>query len=141
MSACVVLAVLLAVCFFSMASKPFSRLRLEAMRAEVAREMIEKESWIVPCLANRPLHTKPPLFYWTLIGSYKIFGVNEAAARLPVFFASVLKEFGFEVSKFEIDFVSKIICEIWLTLNFRVCEATSIRISFADAPTKLPSIF
>src|SRR5207237_979756 len=36
-----------------------------------------------------PRLQKPPLLYWLIIASYKILGVNEAAARLPVALAVV----------------------------------------------------
>lgn len=51
--------------------------------AEVAREMLESGDWISPQLNYVLFLNKPPLLYWLIAVSYKLFGVNEAAARLP----------------------------------------------------------
>jgi 4-amino-4-deoxy-L-arabinose transferase-like glycosyltransferase len=52
--------------------------------AGAAREMIENHQWLLPTNDGVPRLQKPPLLYWLIAGSYKIFGVNPAAARLPV---------------------------------------------------------
>jgi 4-amino-4-deoxy-L-arabinose transferase-like glycosyltransferase len=55
----------------------------EPRYAETAREMIESGDWIVPyCDYNYRFH-KPILFYWLEAISFKCFGLNEFAARLP----------------------------------------------------------
>jgi 4-amino-4-deoxy-L-arabinose transferase-like glycosyltransferase len=55
----------------------------EGNNAEASREMMERGDWVVPTF-NFELRTdKPALLYWLQIGSYRMFGVNEAAARLP----------------------------------------------------------
>src|SRR4051812_47798135 len=53
----------------------------EPRYAQVAREMLERGDWITPTLGGHPWFEKPALLYWLEIVSYKIFGVNEAAAR------------------------------------------------------------
>lgn len=48
-----------------------------------ARIMAGGGSWLVPENDGMPRLTKPPLLYWTMAASMKIFGVNAFAARLP----------------------------------------------------------
>jgi 4-amino-4-deoxy-L-arabinose transferase-like glycosyltransferase len=52
--------------------------------AGAAREMIAAQQWLVPTNDGVPRLQKPPLLYWLIIISYKIFGINAAAARLPI---------------------------------------------------------
>ncbi|HEV3258411.1 MAG TPA: glycosyltransferase family 39 protein [Gemmataceae bacterium] len=54
----------------------------EGRYAEVVREMVTSGDWVVPTLNRVPYFDKPPLFYWLVGGSFRAFGVNEAAARL-----------------------------------------------------------
>lgn len=51
--------------------------------AGAAREMLETHQWLLPTNDGIPRLQKEPLLYWLIIGSYKLFGVNTAAARLP----------------------------------------------------------
>ena len=52
--------------------------------AGAAREMIETGQWLVPTNDGLPRLQKPPMLYWLIAISYKVFGVNAAAARLPL---------------------------------------------------------
>jgi 4-amino-4-deoxy-L-arabinose transferase-like glycosyltransferase len=61
----------------------------EGQYAGAAREMVENHHWLLPTNDGIPRLQKPPLLYWLIIASYKILGVNEAAARLPVALAVV----------------------------------------------------
>ncbi len=54
----------------------------EPRYAEVAREMFVRRDWITPALGGLPWFEKPALLYWMTIASYRVFGVNEFAARL-----------------------------------------------------------
>src|SRR5438128_3331888 len=56
----------------------------DSQYAGAAREMIESHQWFLPTNDGIPRLQKPPLLYWLIIASYKIFGVNAAAARLPI---------------------------------------------------------
>src|SRR5256714_10526000 len=56
----------------------------EGQYAGAAREMVASHHWLLPTNNGIPRLQKPPLLYWLIIASYKILGVNEAAARLPV---------------------------------------------------------
>jgi 4-amino-4-deoxy-L-arabinose transferase-like glycosyltransferase len=48
-----------------------------------AKAMAQSGSWLIPENDGIPRLVKPPMLYWTLALSMKIFGVNEFAARLP----------------------------------------------------------
>jgi 4-amino-4-deoxy-L-arabinose transferase-like glycosyltransferase len=54
----------------------------EGRYAELTREMLQNEEWIIPTLQSEPYLDKPPLFYWLIILSYKLFGVSDSVARL-----------------------------------------------------------
>ena len=55
----------------------------EPRYAWIARDMAESGDWITPRLYGKPWFEKPPLYYWSAALSFKLFGVNEATARLP----------------------------------------------------------
>jgi len=55
----------------------------ETYYTEAAREMIESGEYIVPHLNYQTYYSKPILTFWLTAASYKLFGVNEFAARLP----------------------------------------------------------
>src|ERR1700694_4814038 len=54
----------------------------EPRYAEVAREMLARHDLITPTLGGLPWFEKPPLLYWLMMASYRIFGVSEFSARL-----------------------------------------------------------
>ncbi|MFN2540813.1 MAG: ArnT family glycosyltransferase [Chthoniobacterales bacterium] len=64
--------------------------RDEPRFAEASREMIERDDYVVPHFNNDLRLDKPPLAYWAQIASYKIFGENDFAARLPSAVAAAL---------------------------------------------------
>ncbi len=56
----------------------------EARYAEIARIMVETNDWITPWFDyGVPFWGKPPLSFWITAISFKLFGVNEFAARFP----------------------------------------------------------
>ena len=55
----------------------------EGLHASIAQEMVESGDWIVPHLLNEPFLDKPILYFWAIAASLKIFGMSEAAVRLP----------------------------------------------------------
>ena len=62
----------------------------EARYAEIGRKMLELGDWITPWHEyGVPFWGKPPLSFWMTALSFRIFGVNEFAARLPHFLAMV----------------------------------------------------
>jgi 4-amino-4-deoxy-L-arabinose transferase-like glycosyltransferase len=60
----------------------------EGYYCEAAREMFELKSYLVPYLYYEQWYEKPILTFWLIIASYKIFGINEFAARLPAALAA-----------------------------------------------------
>jgi len=54
----------------------------EGRYAQIPKEMVESGNWIVPTLQGEAYLDKPPLMYWLVSLSYKLFGVSEASARL-----------------------------------------------------------
>jgi 4-amino-4-deoxy-L-arabinose transferase-like glycosyltransferase len=56
----------------------------EGRYSEIAREMIETGDWLVPHFWYLPHLDKPPMTYWLVAASMKLFGQNEWAVRLPV---------------------------------------------------------
>jgi 4-amino-4-deoxy-L-arabinose transferase-like glycosyltransferase len=55
----------------------------EPRYAWIARAMAETGDWVTPRLYGQPWFEKPVLYYWSAALSFKLFGVSEAAARLP----------------------------------------------------------
>ncbi len=56
----------------------------EGRYVAVALEMLDGGDWFTPHLRHDLPHvSKPPMTYWLLAGSMKIFGVHVSAARLP----------------------------------------------------------
>ncbi|MEI8191506.1 MAG: glycosyltransferase family 39 protein [candidate division NC10 bacterium] len=53
----------------------------EPAYAQAAREMGESGDWVTPHFNGRPRFDKPPLFYYLILLSYRLFGVTEFAAR------------------------------------------------------------
>jgi 4-amino-4-deoxy-L-arabinose transferase-like glycosyltransferase len=54
----------------------------EGRYAEIPREMLLRGEWIVPYLQGEPYLDKPPMLYWLVGLSYRLFGVEVWAARL-----------------------------------------------------------
>lgn len=62
----------------------------EGRYAEIPREMLATGDWLTPRLNAVLYFEKPPLQYWLSALSMKLFGVNGAAARLPLALAAGL---------------------------------------------------
>jgi len=62
----------------------------EGRYGEIPREMLATGDWLTPHLNGVLYFEKPPLQYWLSALSMKLFGVNGAAARLPLALASAL---------------------------------------------------
>ena len=61
----------------------------EGQYAGAAREMIESHQWLWPTNDGLPRLPKPPLLYWLIIASFKVFGISSAAARVPIALATI----------------------------------------------------
>lgn len=62
----------------------------EPRYAWIARDMMETGDWVTPRLYGKPWFEKPPLSYWGAALCFRIFGVTEAAARLPSAISALL---------------------------------------------------
>jgi len=62
---------------------------VDAVQAQIARNMIASGDWVTPRLDGVVYLEKPPLIYWMIAASYKIFGVHDWAARVPVALAAI----------------------------------------------------
>lgn len=54
----------------------------EVRYAEIPRQMLVADSWLIPVLHGEPYLDKPPLLYWLVMASFSIFGVHDWSARL-----------------------------------------------------------
>jgi 4-amino-4-deoxy-L-arabinose transferase-like glycosyltransferase len=61
----------------------------EGRFSEVGREMAATGNYVTPHLEGVRHLSKPPMTYWLIAASIKIFGVNEFAARLPAALAAL----------------------------------------------------
>src|SRR5262245_58604201 len=62
----------------------------EAFYAETPREMIESGNFSDPTFNYRPRLNKPPLSYWMVAISYRLFGISERSERLPIALGAVI---------------------------------------------------
>jgi 4-amino-4-deoxy-L-arabinose transferase-like glycosyltransferase len=64
--------------------------RDESRFAQAAREMTDRDEFVVPTFAGEGRYHKPILVYWCTAASYAAFGINERTARLPSNLAGAL---------------------------------------------------
>jgi 4-amino-4-deoxy-L-arabinose transferase-like glycosyltransferase len=84
------ISVTLYVCYFSHLGA-FGLIGPDEPRyAWIARDMAESGDWVTPRLYGQPWFEKPILYYWGAAATFKLFGVNEASARLPSALAALL---------------------------------------------------
>ena len=62
---------------------------VDAVQAQIARNMITSGDWVTPRLDGVIYLEKPPLIYWLIAISYKVFGVHDWAARIPMALAAM----------------------------------------------------
>lgn len=55
----------------------------EGLHASIAQEMVERGDWLTPSFMGEPFLDKPILFFWAEALSLRLFGMHEAAVRLP----------------------------------------------------------
>src|SRR5271165_115167 len=56
----------------------------DSVHAEAAREMLVRHEWSTLYIDGIRYLEKAPLLYWGMAASYKVFGVHDWAARLPL---------------------------------------------------------
>ena len=62
---------------------------VDAVQAQIARNMLSSGDWVTARLDGVVYLEKPPLIYWMIAGSYKVFGVHDWAARIPIALSAV----------------------------------------------------
>lgn len=55
----------------------------EPVYAETPKEMIQFNDYLSPRIYGEYWYDKPPMYYWLVAGSFKLFGINEFSARFP----------------------------------------------------------
>jgi len=62
---------------------------VDAVQAQIAHNMITSGDWVTPRLDGVLYLEKPPLIYWLIAISYKIFGIHDWAARIPMALSAI----------------------------------------------------
>ena len=63
---------------------------VDAVQAQIARNMLTTGDWVIARLDGVPYLEKSPLIYWLIAISYRVFGVHDWVARIPVALAAIL---------------------------------------------------
>ena len=90
----VLIALAAAIFFGCIVSPPSLMDDVDAVQAQIARNMLDRGDWVIAHLDGVPYLEKSPLIYWMIAISYRIFGVHDWAARIPVAFAAVASRLG-----------------------------------------------
>ncbi len=62
---------------------------VDSVQAQIARNMLSSGDWVTARLDGVAYLEKSPLVYWLMAISYKVFGVYDWAARLPIALSSI----------------------------------------------------
>jgi 4-amino-4-deoxy-L-arabinose transferase-like glycosyltransferase len=62
---------------------------VDAVQAQIARNMLTSGDWVTARLDGVPYLEKAPFIYWAMAGSYAIFGVHDWAARIPIALSAI----------------------------------------------------
>src|SRR5580692_7550832 len=84
-----VLLVAAAVYLGCMISPPSLMDDVDAVQAQIARNMLTSGDWTTARLDGVAYMEKAPLIYWAIAICYKIFGVHDWSARIPVVLSSI----------------------------------------------------
>ncbi len=63
---------------------------VDAVQAQIARNMLESGDWVTARLDGVAYLEKAPLNYWMVAVSYMIFGVSDWAGRLPFALSAIV---------------------------------------------------
>jgi 4-amino-4-deoxy-L-arabinose transferase-like glycosyltransferase len=63
---------------------------VDSVQAQIARNMLQSGDWVTARLDGVAYLEKSPLIYWLMAISFRIFGVHDWAARIPVALSCVL---------------------------------------------------
>ena len=73
-----------------MVSPPSLMDDVDAVQAQIARNMLQSGDWVTARLDGVAYLEKSPLKYWMIAVSFMIFGVHDWAARIPIALRAVL---------------------------------------------------
>jgi len=62
---------------------------VDAVQAQIARNMLSTGDWVTARLDGVAYLEKAPLIYWMIASCYKVFGVHDWVARLPVALSAI----------------------------------------------------
>jgi 4-amino-4-deoxy-L-arabinose transferase-like glycosyltransferase len=85
----IVLIVAAAVYAGCMVSPPSLMDDVDAVQAQIARNMLASGDFVTARLDGIPYLEKAPLIYWLIAGSFKILGASDVAARIPMVLAAM----------------------------------------------------
>ena len=85
----IVLAFAAAIYIGCMVSPPSLMDDVDAVQAQIARNMLASGDWVTARLDGIAYLEKAPLIYWAIAISYKIFGIYDWVARIPVVLSSI----------------------------------------------------
>src|SRR5258706_10313231 len=63
---------------------------VDAVQAQIARNMLDSGDWVSARLDGVKYLEKSPLKYWLIAICYQVFGVHDWVARIPVAISAVL---------------------------------------------------
>ncbi len=85
----IVLLVAGAIYLWCIVSPPSLMDDVDAAMAQIGRNILTSGDWITPRLDGVLFLEKPPLYFWPMAISYKIFGVHDWSARIPFALSAV----------------------------------------------------
>ncbi|HKO13142.1 MAG TPA: glycosyltransferase family 39 protein [Acidobacteriaceae bacterium] len=85
----VVLAVASIIFFTGVISPPSLMDDVDAVQAQIARNMLTSGDWVSARINGVLYFEKSPLVYWIMGGAYKVFGVHDWGARIPIALSAI----------------------------------------------------
>jgi 4-amino-4-deoxy-L-arabinose transferase-like glycosyltransferase len=85
----VLLLIAAAIYLTSIISPPSLMDDVDAVQAQIARNMITSGDWVTARIDGVVYFEKSPLVYWLIAASYRIFGVHDWAARIPIALSAI----------------------------------------------------
>lgn len=62
---------------------------VDAVQAQIAVNMLQSGDWVTARLNGIPYLEKSPLVYWLIAASFRLFGIHDWAARIPISLFSI----------------------------------------------------
>nr|MDQ2901909.1 glycosyltransferase family 39 protein [Acidobacteriota bacterium] len=63
---------------------------VDAVQAQIARNMLQSGDWVTARLDGVAYLEKSPLKYWMIAVCFRVFGVHDWAARIPIAISAIL---------------------------------------------------